>query len=747
MNHKPHSETRRLAAVVFADIEGYTSLFQRNEDAAMRQVEDHREDLFSISKKYNGEIIQFYGDGSVTVYDSVIDAVRSAMELQQESAVHRIPVRIGIHMGDLVYKDDDIFGDVVNVTSRIQSAGIPGSILVSKKIVDELINHPDIHTIKLGLYNLKNVKTPVELYALTNTGLAIPPSPPRQSMIRLKPYQYALMAIGILLALGYLTYIGIQNNQSKKLKEERIFISPFIDRTQNPKFASLSDEISSYITKALSGVSPANVVSNESAMLYLNTDLASISTNPTLARRTGAAYVLLGNYSLAGRKKDSLFLWGSILDLRSKENFPLTIPDVYCDSSNRWACIKEFTNNITGYWRSWDDHVFSPPNDKAYTAFLKAQKLWADPKMGDKAKSYLLESIGHDSTFLDAYFLLLDLYSNDDLYESESGLITLIKERFPSMDARQERYFRYFEEDLKGQNVEAFQYLMKALADDPGDLFLNTTALVLAIEFLNDPLSALRLNREIDIDTLDLNTCVYCRTRANMVMQAYADVLDYKQATKLAERLKPYAEKKGQVTRLISYYLKIKDTTAVIELIQNSPKRDTSFDIRQYYYFMAGRYALIYGDQRLSKYYCDKAIQLYGPVVNRTAARTHFLRGNLDRAEKMYNSLLLQKPNDKWLNAELGMIYAKRGNGRKANEIINTLDVLKKAYDLGETPYFQGRIKALLHENDAAIRYLTQALDEGIKFRVATTFQHDPDLIGLNNEPEYLKLLARNRQP
>jgi hypothetical protein len=264
---------------------------------------------------------------------------------------------------------------------------------------------------------------------------------------------------------------------------------------------------------------------------------------------------------------------------------------------------------------------------------------------------------------------------------------------------------------------------------------------------MNDPIIALKLNREIDIDTLDLNTCVYCRTRANMVMQAYADVSDYTQASKLADRLKPYAEKKAQLTRLIGYYLKIKDTTTVNELIVNSPKRDTSFDIRQYYYFMAGRYALIYGDQRLSQYYSDKALQLYGSTVNRTAARTHFLRGHLDKAEKMYHSLLIQKPNDKWLNAELGMIYAKRGNAQKANEIISKLDALKKPYDLGETPYFQGRIKALLRENDAAIKYLSLALDEGVKFRVATTFQHDPDLIGLNHEPEYLKLLARNRQP
>src|SRR6188474_3323873 len=115
------AENRRLAAVMFADIEGYTALFQRNEAVAIKQVNDHRQDLENATQKYKGEIIQFYGDGSATIFESVIDAVRCAMDIQSASANSRIPVRIGIHMGDLVYKDGDIFGDVVNVASRIQS--------------------------------------------------------------------------------------------------------------------------------------------------------------------------------------------------------------------------------------------------------------------------------------------------------------------------------------------------------------------------------------------------------------------------------------------------------------------------------------------------------------------------------------------------------------------------------------------------------------------------------------------------
>lgn len=167
-------ETRKLAAVMFPDIEEYTSMFHQNESNALTQIASHLSYVEKLTSKHNGKIIQFYGDGSLIIFESVIDAVKSAIEIQDTSYKQKLPVRIGIHLGDLVLKEGNIYGDVVNLASRLQGVGVPGSIIVSRKIIDELRNHPEITSHRLGYYSLKNIEEPQELFAITGFGLNVP---------------------------------------------------------------------------------------------------------------------------------------------------------------------------------------------------------------------------------------------------------------------------------------------------------------------------------------------------------------------------------------------------------------------------------------------------------------------------------------------------------------------------------------------------------------------------------------------
>ena len=137
------------------------------------------------------------------------------------------------------------------------------------------------------------------------------------------------------------------------------------------------------------------------------------------------------------------------------------------------------------------------------------------------------------------------------------------------MDARQENYLRYYEEDLNGRNAEAFKYFIKEYTLDPKDLFINTTGMVLAVEFLNDPVTALKFYGEIGADTLDLNACVYCRSRVSLALQASIDLQDLATAGKIARQLKPYAALQSQISRLINFHMLSGDTTSINELISN----------------------------------------------------------------------------------------------------------------------------------------------------------------------------------
>ena len=129
---------RRLAAIMFADIVGYTKLMQNDEAEAVRVRKKHRKVFNEQHKYFNGKIIQYYGDGVLSLFSSAIDAVKCSIEIQKKmkKGNPEVPLRIGIHLGDIVYNETDVYGDGVNYASRIESLGIKGAILLSKKVAE-----------------------------------------------------------------------------------------------------------------------------------------------------------------------------------------------------------------------------------------------------------------------------------------------------------------------------------------------------------------------------------------------------------------------------------------------------------------------------------------------------------------------------------------------------------------------------------------------------------------------------------
>src|SRR4030095_13975980 len=130
---------RQLAAILFLDMEGYTTLMQENEELARRKRKRLKEVLEGALSRFNGKLLQNYGDGSLCIFNSAIDAVSCSIEIQQNVQTEpKVDLRIGIHTGDVVLEEEAIFGDGVNLASRIESLGVPGSILISVKVYDEI---------------------------------------------------------------------------------------------------------------------------------------------------------------------------------------------------------------------------------------------------------------------------------------------------------------------------------------------------------------------------------------------------------------------------------------------------------------------------------------------------------------------------------------------------------------------------------------------------------------------------------
>ena len=166
---------RQLAAILFADMTGYTALMQDNELLARQKRKRFMEVLEGAVVKHDGKILQNYGDGSLSIFNSVINSVNCAISIQQQLQIEpKVDLRIGIHTGDVMMEDESIFGDGVNLASRIESMAVPGGIFISEKVFDEIKNHENIKTRDLGFFELKNVKHPIHIYAISNEGIKVP---------------------------------------------------------------------------------------------------------------------------------------------------------------------------------------------------------------------------------------------------------------------------------------------------------------------------------------------------------------------------------------------------------------------------------------------------------------------------------------------------------------------------------------------------------------------------------------------
>ena len=285
---------RKLAAIMFTDIVGYTILMGEDESKALDLLRKNRDFLQPFIERHHGEWLKEMGDGTLSCFNSAVDAVNCAREIQLSLRDDPgLTLRIGIHIGDVVFEGGDIFGDGVNVASRIEPLAEPGGICVSGRVYDDIHNKPDIETVFIGEQVLKHVKRPIKVYALTGGGLPSPTvdlSPVAEA--RSKPAVISTRRIFILALglLGIITCYAIYTRYFAEPTEfETIVVLPF-ENLGTPEEEYFADGVTEEITSRLAMIRRLGVISRTSAIQYKDTD----KSLKEIGRELGVDYVLEG---------------------------------------------------------------------------------------------------------------------------------------------------------------------------------------------------------------------------------------------------------------------------------------------------------------------------------------------------------------------------------------------------------------------------------------------------------------------
>ncbi|MFC2124726.1 adenylate/guanylate cyclase domain-containing protein [Bacteroidota bacterium] len=323
------SHYRQLAAIIFTDIQGYTAMMQEDENAAITIREKYRLIFKRITEIYDGKILQYYGDGTLSIFDSAIDAVKCSMDMQLEYLKDPvIPVRIGIHSGDIIYSDEEVIGDGVNVASRIESLAVAGSVLISEMIYNEIKNQRQIHTYSLGSFDLKNVTKQIEVYAISNTGLVVPRKAqikgkisekkgalPKISRKLLRRFILSTALIIILAIAGFFIYnrLDIGGSEKEIDFEKSIAVLPFVNLGGDPEQEYFSDGMRDEILTHLYKIGNLKVTSGTSSMQYkgINKPIREIG------KELGVAYILEGSVR---RYEDNVRISVRLIDVALDEN-------------------------------------------------------------------------------------------------------------------------------------------------------------------------------------------------------------------------------------------------------------------------------------------------------------------------------------------------------------------------------------------------------------------------------------------
>ncbi len=371
---------RRLAAIMFTDMVGYTALGQRNESLSLALVEEQRKLIRPLLSRHNGREVKTMGDAFLVEFPSALEAVRCAYDVQRATREfnislpeeRRVHLRIGIHLGDVVESHGDISGDAVNVASRIEPLAEDGGVCMSRQVYDNVQNKFELSLTSIGPRPLKNVRTPVEIYKM---GMPWESAPASEK-------------------------IG--------LDKHRVAVLPFVNMSPDPADEYFADGMTEELISSISNIGELSVISRTSVMKFKGGG----KTATEIGQELKAGTLLEGSV----RKADSYVrVTAQLVDVNTDRH--LWSQSYDRELKNIFALQSEIAKHVANSLRV---KIISPEMERigrehtksmnAYTLYLKGRYRWNKRGIEDikKAAGYFEEAIKEDQKFALGYVGLAD---------------------------------------------------------------------------------------------------------------------------------------------------------------------------------------------------------------------------------------------------------------------------------------------------------------------------------------------------
>ena len=423
-------QNRQLAAILFTDIVGYTAMMQKDEQNALAVTRHYVAALNEATETFHGKILNDYGDGSLCSFPSATEAVRAAVRIQQQLQMEpKVPLRVGIHVGELFFEGSKVMGDSVNVASRIQSLGCANSVLFSKEVFDKLRNQPEYKSVSLGKFEFKNVDEPLEIFALEREGLIVPKREQLSGKLKAIKKKSAtkriiVAAILLVLLLGSFLFYRSSVNPPGFTGEKSVAVLPFENTDTSEQY--LTDGVTQDIINKLSKISSLQKVIGWFSVRSFRKTTQSIKQ---IADELGVAAILKGSVEKRDNKTYIIAelieagtnnrLWGDEFVYDSKDF--LTI-----QSRVSSQIVTALHGNISADDRKKLDKNYTE-NIEAYKLYRRGRAFWdkRSRENYDSAEANYKRAIDLDPDYALAYAGLADCYTFNQTGASQLDAIPI----------------------------------------------------------------------------------------------------------------------------------------------------------------------------------------------------------------------------------------------------------------------------------------------------------------------------------